>query len=98
MPKITTQATKRQSLTMLDKKFADMEQPPKPKWQVDVDEHFRDYPKTKELFLAMDLEEFMEALTKYAKIKQEALKQWYSEQKKVPHKHFMVKNNNNLLK
>ena len=46
----------------------------------------------------MDLEEFMEALTKYAKIKQEALKQWYSEQKKVPHKHYMVKNNNNLLK
>ena len=94
MPKITTQPTKRQSLTMLDNQNLEILED----WQKFLPLYFHTFPIIKQKYLSMDLDEFLTA-TKVCNLRlQKMLIKWYSEEKKVPHKHYMVKNLNNLLK
>jgi hypothetical protein len=94
MPKITTQPTPTKNLSWVDSQNLEILED----WQINIQEHFQEYPEVKNKYLAMDFEEFSKELSTYAERLSKMLMAWYSEAKKVPHKHFMVNNNLNLLK
>jgi len=94
MPKITTQPTFTKTYSLIDSQnFEILED-----WQKYLPEYFQKFPEVKQRYLAMDFEEFSKELDTYAERLSKMLMAWYSEAKKVPHKHFMVNNNLNLLK
>ena len=94
MPKITTQPTQTKNLSWVDKQNLEILE----EWQKVLPFYFNTFPKVKQRYLAMDFEEFLTAMKVCNLRLQKMLMAWYSEEKKVPHKHFMVQNNLNLLK